>query len=508
MILRRALAGTAAALVLTACGTTVPLAQQAGTAQQGDGLTGSTTTGGGSLDGSASTGPGSTSTGGSTTGNVVDPVGSGTGGGAGSTTGTGAAVPPTISGQGGNGRGVTDNTITIGVAVAGGTSQLANAFGISGAPTVDEVDVLNVVVNDINRHGGILGRKLQIYTHSFDAATYLSNPAQVLAEICSDFRDDHKVFAVVFNLADPALRACTAKMGSPLLVLDGVSSMLSQKAYDENGGSFLYGVNNITTERLSKLLIESLAQRSFFEMWDVATGAKGGVGTSKLGLIHVDTPDQNALYADYAAELSKRGLRFTDTVTYKQDASTALAATQSAVLKFRADGITHVFGASAFFLQDAQSQNYHPRYAYLPGLGALGAENSPASQLKGAMTVGWSPTVDVEATEDPGPSPAAKRCLAIMKPAGFTPQNRQDSALEYSVCDLMNLVKGSLTASGSPTVAGFRRGVESLGTRLGVAYSFSATLGLGHHYGADVVRDMVFDSGCSCLRYSSRTNRS
>ena len=63
--------------------------------------------------------------------------------------------------------------------------------------------------------------------------------------------------------------------------------------------------------------------------------------------------------ANYAAHLEVRalqalGLKVADTVTYAPSLTAGIAATQAAVLRFKAQGITHVLGASVFFLEDAQ----------------------------------------------------------------------------------------------------------------------------------------------------------
>lgn len=496
-------AGLASLLAVSACGTTVPLTQSGGDPRS-------------ATDATFGLGQGPPGASNATPGAQAPNSRSSSNAGGGTIPGSAGGVPSGTSGTGTTGvgsassafqgRGVTSKTLTIGIAIAGGTSALANSLGVSGAGTVATQDMMNAAVVDVNKSGGVLGRKLQVVVHNFDAARAISNPSQTFAEICTDFRDDHKVFAVLFDVPDPSLRKCLAEMGSPLLVLNSYS-ILPATAYAEHGGSFIYGPNSITTDRLAQLFIKSLMDRTFTQKWNTTTGGPG-VAPVKLGVIHVDTPDQNALYAGYAKELAKYGLKFSDTVTYAQDASTALSATQAAVLKFSADGVTHVFGASAFFLRDAESQSYRPRYAYLPGLGSLGVDNSPAAQLKGALTVGWTPTSDVKASEDPGDTSGAAHCRAVMKSANLSTANRTDLVTMYSVCDAVFSLRTALVAGAVPTVPGLRRGYEALGTTFGTALSFVASLGPNRHYGVDAVRDMAFDSTCSCLKYTSRTNRS
>jgi ABC-type branched-subunit amino acid transport system substrate-binding protein len=502
----------AAALVVaavSACGTTVPMSQQA------SGSTGVSSTGG--LGAPGTTGVGGATGSGLGGGQLGGPAGSAVGLGGGSSSATSTATGPGLpggstggaGGSGGklSGRGFTATTLTIGVPMDQGTSAVANSMGISGAASVSAKDLVDAAIAEVNRTGGILGRKVSVYYHYFDTASYIANPSPVVAEMCTDFRDDHHVFAVLFTLPSPDLRDCLAQMGTPLMGGDGGTSVIPEKQYAAHGGNYFYAPQAITVETLARLFISSLMARNFHEKWNINTGEPGGVAPVKLGVIHADSPDVNALYAAYAKELAKYGLKFTDSVTYTASVQAGLAATQNAVLKFAADGITHVYGASAFFLKDAQNQGYHPRYAYLPGLGELGAENVPAEQMKGAMTVGWEPTNDVNQAQDPGPTAGAAPCRAVMRKAGITSDARADLQSMYTVCDLINVFKASLVRGGSISVAGFRKGFESLGSTFPMALTFNATMGPNHHYGVDAVRDMAWDSACPCLKYTSKTYR-
>ncbi|MDP9101532.1 MAG: hypothetical protein M3N21_05235 [Actinomycetota bacterium] len=494
------------ALLVAACGTTVPQDQRAAGAQSaaGGGLsevgggTGASQplpgAGGSTLAGQA---PGSS---GASVGGTTGTTGDAVGGSAGSSKTSGARGPAAIA------RGVTSTTVTIGAAIPTGTEAVGQTFGISGAGSVSEKAMWDAVIADVNKAGGVLGRKLVLYNHSVDFASYVANPEKTYGEVCADFKDDHKVYAAFLYIGDPSLRSCFASMGTPM-ILYGAFTTMPEAAYAANGANYLYGPDSITNERLAQLFVQSLVANSFMSTWDTTNGGPG-IEPVKLGVIHADTPDQNNLYAAYARELAKYGRSFSDTITYSGSASDAVAATQSAVLKMKVDGITHVFGASAFFLRDAESQHYRPRYAYLPGLGALGAANSPAEQLKGAQTVGWAPMQDVNQPQDPGPTPGAARCTAVMRAAGLTSANRQDIKLMYAVCDAVYSFQEALTAGQQANVAGLRRGYEALGMGVRTALTFNGLFGPGRHYGVNSVRDMGYDSACACLKYTSRTNRS
>lgn len=492
------------ALALTGCGTTVPLASAAGGAQatDGNGLGPGPAPGSAQLPGVGTATLGTQRPGSSVT-SVSGAIGSPADGPAGS---VGSATTGPKGASAVTARGVTATTVRIGAAIPAGTEAVGEAFGISGAGSVAEKSMWDAVIKDVNNSGGVLGRRLVLYNHSVDFASYVANPEKTYGEVCADFKDDNRVFAAFLYIGDPSLRSCLAKMGSPMM-LYGAFTTMPELAYREYGGNYLYAPSSITQERLAQLFVQSLIDNAFMSKWDTTNGGPG-IEPVKLGVIHADTPDQNNLYAAYARELAKYGWKFDDTITYSGSASDALAATQGAVLKMKADGITHVFGASAFFLRDAESQRYRPRYAYLPGLGALGAANSPAEQLKGAQTVGWAPMQDVNAPQDPGPTAGAARCLSVMRAAGLTSANRQDIKLMYAVCDAVYSFRAALTAGGQASVPGLRRGYEALGASFRTALTFAGVFGPGRHNGVNSVRDMAFDSACSCLKYTSRTNRS
>ena len=497
------------ALSTAACGTTVPLAADGPGAaavagdglglpegQLADGVTDPTSPLAPGAEGpaSVSSGPGAASRPGGPAGSSGAPV---TGG---STTTSGPA------GSAVKGRGVTDTTITIGAAIPTGTEAVGEAFGISGAGSIPEEKMWQAAVTDVNRTGGVLGRKLVLYNHAVDFASYIANPSQTYGEVCADFKDDHQVFAAFVYIVDPDLRNCLAKMGSPFVVY-GSFSTLPEAAFREHGGNYLYAPNGISHERLAELFIESLLDNDFTATWNTTVGGPG-VEPVKLGVIHADIPDQNNLYGAYERELAKRGLKFADRVTYSGSASDALAATKAAVLRFKANGITHVFGASAFFLRDAESQSYRPRYAYLPALGSIGAANSPPEQLRGAQTVGWAPLQDVNGPEDPGANPGAARCDTAMEKAGLVSGNRTDKKLMYAVCDAIYSFRAAANAGAEASVPGLRRGFESLGSSFPTALTFGSVLSPARHYGVSSVRDMAYDYACKCLKYTSRANRS
>lgn len=418
--------------------------------------------------------------------------------GSGSATGGSAGVGP-------NGRGVTASTITIGILTTEGEAGFASSLGVSASGTsFTQREAIDVVVAEVNARGGVLGRKLAVADHPVDIATFASDPDRVVQEVCTDFAQDRPVFAIVTSVAPIGLIQCAAKMGSPVITTGGVAAIF-QHVYDANGARFLYGPGTITADRMSHLMVTSLFGRNFFEKWDTTKGGPGGIAPSKIGFIFPS--NQAELYARYERELKTVGLAVAEKVTYEGNLSAGLAATQSAILRFKAAGITHVFGASTFFLAGAENQNYRPRYAYIPGLGRLGVQNSPPAQMAGAMTIGWQPVSDVESAQDPGDTPGAKACRAAFARHKVAISSRPDLALAYTVCDSFFFLEAGLNAGNEASAPGLQKGVDSLGDVWKAALTFTTLLKAGHHASGDAVRDMVYDKPCGCLVYANKFNR-
>jgi hypothetical protein len=124
------------------------------------------------------------------------------------------------------------------------------------------------------------------------------------------------------------------------------------------------------------------------------------------------------------------------------------------------------------------------------------------------MTVGWQPANDVEAAQDPGDvSPSATVCKRIMREAGQSYASRPALASMTSVCDVVFFLRDALAGQPNPTNAGLRQGAERLGSTWQSAETFVSRFTRTQHASASAVRDQAFDEACSCVRYTSRVNR-
>lgn len=507
----RAAALLLGALVLTGCGSTVQLSSTGGALSNtasGDGL---------GLDGSGvSSGDSTTSPDGATNGPTsagADGSGSAPGSqtpgdaptSAGSSTPTPGSTAIALPPAGTSGRGYTAKTITVGVIKSSSSATFAAALGVSG----DGGDLgaqYAAVTKYINANGGVAGRELKLVVHDIDFATAVNNPSQASAEICTAFTQDAHVFAVLNPLPYREQHDCLGKANTPMVDGGGNTPYLAQSELDRYS-NLLFGAGVITAESMAKSLVQSLLARKFLTGWNTTNGTPGNAPV-KIGLLFAESPDATNVANLERKYLKEAGFTIADTVSYSATVQAGLAATQSAILKFKAEGITHVFGASVFFLQGAQQQNYRPRYVLAPGVGRLYAANSPALQMRGSMTIGWTPLQDVNAAQSPGDvSPATATCRSVMKGSGLNTSNEDGFAQMLAVCDAVFSFADALKLVTNPSNAALKAGIEGLGTTWRSAQTFLSTFSATRHASASAYRDLDFNYDCKCMKYTSGNKR-
>ncbi len=100
------------------------------------------------------------------------------------------------SGSGSHGRvvGVTATSIRVGYGTQKDADQAAAQFGLN-AVFGDQEAQARAVVNDINKRGGVLGRKLELVFHDERTASDLEDPERTSTQQCVDWTQDRPVFA-------------------------------------------------------------------------------------------------------------------------------------------------------------------------------------------------------------------------------------------------------------------------------------------------------------------------
>lgn len=489
------LAGLCAAALLGGCGTTVdPRSVTSGLAE----TTAATGPGSGANNGpGADTGSSSTPSSGSVATGAAPPVAPGAGNATGSN-GPGP-VPPVTS--------LNKSVVYIGY----GSDDVAGylkTFGINVGSTGDIRAQMAAIAADINRRGGLAGRRISLVQHKFDTAQTLNDPNTAAQAACADWTQDHKVFAVVMpDVVNDTLLRCLHKANTPVVNAGGFANLQLERFYQPTYSAYptFFNVGTMLGETFDRIAIRRLVERRFFQTWDTVAGAPGSA-PMKLGVLVPDSAGGETALRSITAQLARHGIKPTDVVRHSTNVANRAAESSNAVLRFRTDGITHVIGdMGVVFMQNAENQHYRPRYL-IPFFPAIFAANAPSGQLQGAMAEEGLPAVATDAAHDPGdPSPASKYCKKVMAAAGLPYTDRTTLHTMLSQCDSLYSLKAAIDQGGVLSKQGLVKGFESLGSR-NSAVTWGSFFSPTQHASATVLRDMSFQAACKCFFFTSNKN--
>jgi hypothetical protein len=508
---RASSAGCALMALLAGCGSTVAVTGQR---QQGaDGLTP-----GGVSQGSVGTGPGGA------TGQLPQVVAGApapgvASGGAGSVVGStvqrpasstapGAAGPPGTSSAADviapTGRAWDRQFVYLGVVTQQDVNAVAGTFKVNGFDGGDQAAAARAVAEELNRRGGLFGRTIKIVIHDVGSESTAQDPNTAGAQTCAYFSQDRPVIAVLnpVTLMDvPSFRACMAKVRVPLF-------SNSVAAVDQQVGAalhpYFYDLDAPTWDVLAPVMVSRLRARGYFGGWNTTAGAAGAAPV-RVGVLVADDPVGRRVAALVLRALSVGGHPGAEAL-YGTDPA-------SAVLKFASDGITHVIAVDTGlfpFQAAAASQNYHPRYGFNSGNlpWAFMQSNQSPGQNTGAMGVGWSPSLDVDDAHDPGPTSTAEpECLRMFSKAGLSfAGKRIAEAVAFGFCDGIRLLAQGAVAGRGLSGTQLYQGIQQIAPTFGNAFALGNGLGPQRLFTPGAVRDMKWDTGCSCMRYTSSIN--
>ena len=434
---------------------------------------------------------------------------------------TSSAVAPgrgasgTTSGSTATGPGVTATTITIGLVYVTNSETADKAFGANGITNGNDQADVQIVVNDINKHGGVAGRKLEILPYGEDATS--TQPYALTAQqMCSFMTQDHKVLAVVLGGSFGDAKACLNRAGTA--EFDGKTLGLM----DSDGHSQVdFAVAAMNMDRSVLAAVQAWTVGGWYSPWNTVTGSPDPHGTFKMGVLTEDDPAiVHAVDKVLLPALARAGhqppapqdiVRLHEPGSAGDDGS-VLAAIQNAVLKFRQDKVDHVLitdsngSATLFFANDAYSQHYYPRLGGGTGNAfqtLLETGNIQQKSVVGAVGAGWIPVIDLpyDAAAHKYESAAATRCRALMNAGGqrFGSANPESVALGY--CDAFTELATALSKAPTLTALGLAQGAEKIGRSLPSAATAGLDIAPRHHDAAGAFYANVYDSSCSCFQY-------
>jgi len=500
--------GVTLGLALVACGSTVPVSQQAVSGGSADGLGTTPSDSGATNDGTTDQSLGGAGSTGSLQG------GTGTSGG-GSTTGLGSVDQGTV---GGVDTGVSGalKPILVGITYVKDAAAGFQAIGIQGATLGDMHLYAQVLVDDANKHGGLGGRKIVPIYFAYDVNPGTPSYDQQDSEACAQFTQDHHVEVAIVTFAGLVLNECMKKNNIPML-LDGPGGGFSESILKRYSQMFCLGCFNL--DRRADQQVPALVREKYFSPWDNTNGGPG-VAPVKIGIITYDFPgypesvNGPLVHGIVAAGYPKPQVITVAAHDTYDNLSRMQSQLASAVLSFRTNGVTHVIVwddngvATLFFMQQAESQQYRPRYGINSGNNMQTvAKVASKNQLKGAIGIGWDPSFDIAEAKDDHTgkwaNSARRACYALMvknKAAPGTGFN-ETSAMLY--CSTIWALKDRWEFMSHPTAAGLPAALAAYGAGFVDPMVPTTWLSPTQHDGNSGIYDYVYDTGCSCMKYAS-----
>lgn len=422
-------------------------------------------------------------------------------GGAGQTTAAAgsAASGPTGAATGGAtapARAVATGTVKIGIQLL--KSFDASSFGATGSNAGDTHGQAEAVLRYINGHGGIGGHRVEFVYHSTDIVSESFDEQSQRA--CATFaQDNHVLAAVTMHTGSVALATCLARHGVALIAEH-------RETYDQPDFAAmpdsLYLPNRMSASRWGTLYADAAVETKFL--------AKG----TKLGLLRFDAPRFARISNTIVKpRLAHHGVPVVDEIAITTPAGSAglgevAAQLSSAVLRLRSEGVDRIMFIDYsgllpyFFMPEAESQKYRPRYALTSiDIPHFLEVNVPPAQLAGAVGVGWLPTEDVDFPQDPAGNAPKALCLDLMRQAGQQLPERTTETLALGYCDGIMFLRDALGGGQSASLAALRAGVDALATRYVSPMTFTTAFAPARHDGAASYRLLAFQGQCSCFKY-------
>ena len=428
--------------------------------------------------------------------------------------GPGGSITPV----GQNGPGITSKSIKIGDIYCSDQDRAAEALGFKPAPN-DQKRAMEIVVEDTNKRGGIGGRKVELVWYNFEDCTAVSqSPAQLYEAACQHFTRDDKVFAVMGSEENqPNYIACVLRAGA-VIIHNNVADY--DKQFQRQYPYFIQP-NNLAADSISRLQVPALKARGYFNTIDPVT-----FPTRKIGIVVEDSPGfVRVLNGALLPALREAGYSVSESniarippLARLQDAGATSAAISAAVLRFNSSKVSHVLflqsngNMTLFFLREAESQDYYPRYGFnsMDGPQSVldysgGGVVSPRN-YNDSIGIGWSPG-DVPPEYAGPPTPEATACIDVLKRNGYEDFGDANAvAIALAACDSISFLKLSVGRAGSvinqSTFLAAVNGIGGSRWRAGDALGYSL-LSPTKHDGVNHYRMFEFDEQARVFEYTS-----
>jgi ABC-type branched-subunit amino acid transport system substrate-binding protein len=403
-----------------------------------------------------------------------------------------AQLPP-------RGQGYDRRNIYVGVATEQDASTIGATLGADGLNFGNQRQIVEAAIADFNKRGGAFGRKI---VGVFYDVSSTGDPEQEAAQACATWTQDHKVISasLVDAIARPSLYQCLNKAGV------AISTGLTKPFVVKDVRRYLPGFSvydMAAFDRFADPWLDRLQAMGYFSGWNTAAGAPGSAPV-KVGILYEADEIERGAWTYLKSRLEKRGLPVPVLRDFVTDDPSTLS---GAVLRFQAEGVTHVFlgnHAGLFYPPVAESQHFRARYAVssMNLLQAFMVGTAPEGQLHGMMGVGWEPSYDVQAAQDGPDNRSQRACLAAMRAYGAQIPTRNARYVAFAVCDGLNLLRLALGRARGLAFTEILSAEAKVIDAIEWAAQYDRTIVPGDPTQTSAFRDIRYDQSCSCTRYS------
>jgi hypothetical protein len=312
--------------------------------------------------------------------------------------------------------------------------------------------------------------------------------------VCTGFTEEDKVFAVVLTgIREASARSCFAQANT--LMIDAGSSPLSGSEFSELK-PYLWAPSFTPVENYAQTLATGLRQQEFF-------GPDVKVGT----LIESERNLEEAFSTYMRPIIEAAGVQEITTATFDTtSAGTQGSSAGAAVNGFKAKGVNRVIflgrpDMAGFFTSIAAPQLYAPRLSIgtfdVPNFIRLNPTYYPPAALKGAVGVGFAPSIDDISSDFPAKG-AESKCVNIYTLANQEFAERSDAQRALLYCDAVLFLQAAMKkvdVEGPLNAYSFETAAHSLGRTWQAASSLETEFNEGVYAPATSARLLKYVNG-------------
>lgn len=419
-------------------------------------------------------------------------------GGPGGTSGTGG-IPTTPQGGGGGGggrtssgsalratdRGVTPDTVTVGVLVGDATGASQLGIDTGAFSPVYEKAAWQAHIDELNSRGGVNGRQVRAVYSVYDALD--SSKAQAA---CLELTQDKKVFAVFnWGLYDGVSKvACVTERGrTPLLKGDPEAT---EEAFTVSRGYLS------TSQPRYERAVRNMAAE---------VHRLGRLNGKKIGILGRET--MASLPRELTSALRELGYTVAHTSRLSADTNTAQSQIPGEVQQMKLKDVGVVFMVDniltqSSFVQQAEAQQFFPLYAVTDVIGSaedINTQSMPRS-FDGALGITYIRSGEWR-TNIPEAA-ADQRCRAVFERRARQqlPRNADDQRnVVMTTCDIVERFAAAARTAGPDLTRDRLVGaLQSLGA-FQQPYTGGGSFGSGKFDAADYVRVKRWGAACRCF---------